>query len=436
VYTSLGFYDKALENFGNALAVLEEIGAKLDIANVTGSIGSAYQSQGSYDSALEYFLRALAVYEELDAKYGVASATGNIGNVYWFLGDYDNALKYYEKNLAAASEIRAKLGVAVGIGNIGCVYTVKDYEGYDAVKGEEYLLKALALSGEINAKEKIAYWHEYLACLYENEKRWEDFAFHYKKYHETEKEVQSESAKKQANLMEQQRQTAEREKALAAERAEARATQNVLHQVLPPSIADRLVKGEKVADYFQNVSILFADIVGFTPIASRMPAKVVLAFLNHVFGAFDDIIEKHGCEKIKTIGDGYLAVAGAPIPCADHAERIARAALDMLEDIHLPEDIRRHLPNGLQFSIRIGIHTGPAFGGIIGAKRFVYDIYSDAVNIAARMESHGEPGKIHCSDDFAHHLQNRDEAFVFKEREEMDIKGKGKMRTYFLEKNI
>lgn len=240
--------------------------------------------------------------------------------------------------------------------------------------------------------------------------------------------------------MEQRNQAADREKNLAIERERSDVTTKILHQVLPPSIADRLIKGEKVADYFSQISILFADIVGFTPIASKMPARKVLAFLNYVFGEFDIIIEKHGCEKIKTIGDGYMAVAGAPIECADHAERIARAAVEMMGDIQLPEDIRASLPKGAKFNIRIGINIGPAFGGIVGENRFVYDIYSDAVNTAARMESHGEPNKIHVSEDFAFHLQNRMDmmnddlgGITFEERDEIEIKGKGKMKTYFLE---
>ena len=128
-----------------------------------------------------------------------------------------------------------------------------------------------------------------------------------------------------------------------------------------------------------------------------------------------------------------MAVAGAPIACDDHAERLARAAMDLMEDIQLSDDIRKSLPKDSVFHLRIGLHTGSAFAGIIGDKGFVYDVYSDAVNLAARMESSGQAGRIHCSSDFAHHLQNRDESFVFEERDEIEIKGKGKMRTYFLE---
>ncbi|MBI3260081.1 MAG: adenylate/guanylate cyclase domain-containing protein, partial [Ignavibacteriae bacterium] len=156
--------------------------------------------------------------------------------------------------------------------------------------------------------------------------------------------------------------------------------------------------------------------------------------LNYVFGEFDRIMKQHGCEKIKTIGDGYMAVAGAPIRCDDHAERIVSAAFEMVATTLLPEEIRQYLPKGTNFGVKIGVHTGSAIAGVFGNERFVYDVYSDAVNTAARMESHGEVGKIHVSEDLMKSLS--DSSFRFIPRGEMNIKGKGAMKTYFLEKSI
>jgi class 3 adenylate cyclase len=272
-------------------------------------------------------------------------------------------------------------------------------------------------------------------------KRWEGFAAHFRKFYELEKEVQSEESKRQAERIEQQKRAAEREKQQSVERAQATATRELLDLVLPASIATRMLAGEKrIADYFPNVSILFADIVGFTALATEVPPDVVIDLLNHVFDIFDEIIRRNGCEKIKTIGDGYMAVSGAPEECSDHAERIARAALEMMEDIHLTDEIRKHLPKGTVFSVRIGIHTGAAVCGVIGRERFVWDVYSDAVNTAARMETNGEPGRIHVSREFAWLLRSRQrlakgtEEFHLEERGEVEIKGKGMMKTYFLEK--
>ena len=439
VYYFLGSYDKALEYYHKALAVHEELGAKSSVALVTGNIGNVYYSLGSYDKALEYYAKALAVHEELGEKSGVARVTGNIGGVYSDLGTYDKALEYSAKALAVHEELGEKSGVATVTGNIGSVYATSKFEGYDAVKAEEYLLKAIAICTEIGAKAFLVEFHKSLADLYKQEEKWKEFALYFEKYIEIKDELNIEETKKQDTIREQQK-AIELAKATAA--AKLNATTTLLHKVLPESIATRIIAGEKdIADYFPFVSILFADIAGFTPISAGMPAYVVVRFLNYVFGTFDVIMKKHGCEKIKTIGDGYMAVAGAPIECADHAERMALAALEMQDDIRLPEEFREYLPEGVDFGIRVGLHTGSVVGGVIGDERFVYDIYSDSVNTAARMESHGEPDKIHVSHEYYIHLQNRfamtkniTHGMTFEKRGEMAIKGKGMMKTYFLEK--
>ena len=200
---------------------------------------------------------------------------------------------------------------------------------------------------------------------------------------------------------------------------------------MPPTIANRIIAGEQnIADRFDSASVLFADVVGFTPMTASMPASAVLEFMNFVFAHFDGIAAKHGCERIKTIGDGYMAVCGAPVECEDHAERIARMAMEMLKDVALPASITEHLPAGVEFEIRIGLHTGSITGGVIGVGKLAYDIYGDAVNTASRMESHGEAGKIHVSEEFASAVGS---SFSFTERGELEVKGKGMLRTYFLE---
>jgi class 3 adenylate cyclase len=171
--------------------------------------------------------------------------------------------------------------------------------------------------------------------------------------------------------------------------------------------------------------------------SADMPAHIVVRLLNHIFSEFDHIIKKYGCEKIKTIGDGYMAIAGAPVVCDDHAERMAGAAMDMLDVLQLPEAIHAHLPAGSRLQIRIGMHTGAVVAGVVGEDRFVYDVYSDAVNTAARMESHGESGRVHVSSEFVQHLQSRKSdtnSYSLESRGVIDVKGKGKMETFFLER--
>ncbi|MBS1537719.1 MAG: tetratricopeptide repeat protein [Bacteroidetes bacterium] len=445
IYIDIEDYPQTLEYFHKSLSLVEEIGVKDAVANMLSNIGIVYCRMLDYPKAIEYLQNALTISEEMGFKVSIVRCYINIGYFYKGMGEYSIALKYMKLAMDMTEELGLKELSANNLGNIGELYAEKSFDGYNPEKAEEYLLKAIDYYKDVSQKQNQCDFYKSLANLYRNENKWEEADRCFQKYHEIYVEIRSDDTKNVIRNFGYERKVAERDKEIAIAKAAADAEMNVttslLHKVLPASIATRLIKGETIADYFTSVSILFADIVGFTPIASKMPARKVLGFLNYVFGEFDRIIEKHGCEKIKTIGDGYMAVAGAPITCEDHAERIARAAIEMMGDIKLPDDIRSSLPKGAIFNIRIGINIGPAFGGIVGENRFVYDIYSDSVNTAARMESHGEPNKIHVSEEFVFHLQNRMDmtnddlgGITFEERDEIEIKGKGKMKTYFLER--
>ena len=209
----------------------------------------------------------------------------------------------------------------------------------------------------------------------------------------------------------------------AALQAEIAKSEFLLQNILPTEIISRLKKDpDTIAQDFTDVTIMFADIVGFTEFSSgRNPASVVER-LNAVFSRLDALTEAHGLEKIKTIGDSYMVVGGLPTPRADHATAVADLALDVL-------DAMREL-DGTEDTIRIGINSGPVVAGVIGKKKFAYDLWGDAVNIAARMESHGEPGRILVSAATRELLR---ETFVCTPRGVIDIKGKGAMETYYLE---
>ncbi len=444
VYDNLLDDQLALKHYKKALAIYEEIGNKGGIASSLGNIGIIYNHFSDFAQAINYHQNSLIINTEIGNKGGIAINLGNIANVYIYLSDYPQALNYLQKAIAIHEEIGNKLGIALGLGKIGVLYTKNAFEKYNIEKATEYILKTIAILEDIGEKKNLYEYYHVLAELYETQEKWKEFAIIYKKYHCLKEEVQSEDAKKQAGIMEQHRQAAEREKeieiAKAAAAAKLNATTSLLHRVLPESIANRMIDGEEnISDFFPSVSILFADIQGFTAISANMKAIDVVRFLNFVFGEFDRIIKLHGCEKIKTIGDGYMAVAGAPIECEDHAELLANAALEMQGTIYLPEDIRQTMPAGARFGIRIGLHTGPVVAGVIGEERFVYDIHSDAVNLASRMESSGEVDRVHVSADFANHLQDRfkktknnHHGIRFEDRGEIEIKGKGKMKTYFL----
>ena len=218
--------------------------------------------------------------------------------------------------------------------------------------------------------------------------------------------------------------TLERSRARAAIEAERERADALLLNVLPPQIAERLKAGEQViADAHPDVTILFADIVGFTTQTAGMAPEAVVAQLDDIFSAIDALVARYGLEKIKTIGDAYEVVGGAPTARPDHAEAVADLALDLLDQV-------AGMPLGdAPVTLRIGIDSGRAVGAVIGSHKFTYDLWGDAVNTASRMESHGVPGRIHVTDRVRRRLEG---SFRFEPRGEIEVRGKGTMETWFL----
>jgi adenylate cyclase len=217
----------------------------------------------------------------------------------------------------------------------------------------------------------------------------------------------------------------QRKQAEAALKLQQEQTEKLLLNILPKPIAERLQKEQKlIADHFDDVSVLFADLVGFTEFSAQKTPTQLVEILNGIFSEFDRLSELHGLEKIKTIGDAYMVVGGLPTPREDHSEAIALLALDMQAALR-----RFNLKIGENFQLRIGLHSGSVVAGIIGISKFSYDLWGDTVNIASRMESNGLPGKIQVTVATYERLK---EQFVFEERGQIPIKGKGNMLTYWL----
>ena len=208
-------------------------------------------------------------------------------------------------------------------------------------------------------------------------------------------------------------------------RVEREKSERLLLNVLPKTIADRLKQGETtIADSFPDVTVLFADLGDFTRLAAEVPAPELVHLLNEIFSKFDWLAELHLLEKIKTIGDAYMVVGGLPTPRPDHVEAVAEMALDMQKVV-----TKLHVADGKGFDLRIGISTGPVVAGIIGSKKFIYDLWGDTVNIASRMESLGQLGAIQVSESTYERLKDK---YTFERRGKIEVKGKGKMTTYFL----
>jgi adenylate cyclase len=201
-------------------------------------------------------------------------------------------------------------------------------------------------------------------------------------------------------------------------------SERLLRNVLPAPVAARLKRRDEViADRFEEATVLFADIVDFTPLSAALPPEEVVELLDDVFTTFDRLVDERGLEKIKTIGDAYMVAGGIPVPRADHCEAVADMALGMLREC----DGWR--AKGRELRLRIGIDTGPVVAGVIGRRKFIYDLWGDTVNTASRMESHGVPGSIQVTERVRERLCDR---YRFESREPIDVKGKGIMPAWIL----
>jgi len=200
---------------------------------------------------------------------------------------------------------------------------------------------------------------------------------------------------------------------------------SLLLNILPQAIIDRLGDGETtIADRYDSVTVLFSDLIGFTSISSELEPQLLVSELNRLFSEFDALCERTEVEKIKTIGDAYLAVGGLPGTRADHATAVAELALGMVEAI-----ARLNVSSGRDWRIRIGVHSGPAVAGVIGTRKFVYDVWGDTVNVASRLESSAEPNRIHVSEPVAEALRG---TFDLEPRGTIDLKGKGDTESFLL----
>ena len=478
VYQRLSDYPKAIEYYEKALQINEEIGNKNYIATNLGNIGSVFFRLSNYNNAIEYSKKALQIFEELGIKDGISANLGQIGGVYLSLSDYSKALEYFEKALQINEEIGNKLGIGTNLENIGYIYkelsnftkaleyfysslnfkeeignkigiastllnigeTYKELS--DFPKAIESIKKSLELSLEIGSKEIQKHCLEVFSQIYDNIGEIEQAFIYYKQFIEVKDEILSEETKNKAQQFDQRRKIEEDEKSRQLKLARFQEQEKILHNILPSKIADRILNQETfIADHFNSVSVLFMDLVGFTALSSIVPPKQLVYLLDTIFQRADEVLEKFGLEKIKTIGDGYLAVANVTTPLEEHQKASALAALQLLETMR---DFKVNIPSDIgettwtkdmnDIEIRIGIHTGEVVAGIIGKNKYTYDLWGDAVNIASRMESHSEAGRIHISEDFAKSIENHPE-FSIIPRGEITIKGKGIMNTYWLEKS-
>ncbi len=471
IYSDLKNFESALKYYNKALKIHEANNNRRGIANILGNMGTAYLDSKQFDMALEKFEKALQLWELFGNKFGIATNLGNIAITYNYLSDFKLALMYYEKALSINEEIGNKFGSAAIMGNLGGLYfnltqdtvisrlkeknsSISFDKDYNLEKSIEYSEKATQLAESIGSKDMLREFYGFLEKAYALKKDFKKAYQYQKEWIELRDSIFSVQKTKEIAKLEAIKQGEINEKEIKLRDLELtrknneqyvlilgfgggaimlllvfferRKSEKLLLNILPAKIAKRLKNNEKrIADRFENTAIIFLDIVGFTSYSNDTDPVKVVSVLNEIFTKFDSLTKEYGLEKIKTIGDCYMAAAGLPDP---HPQPILSTAEFALHAQQLMQDYTTK--DGHKLHFRIGIDSGPVVAGVIGERKFSYDLWGDAVNTASRMESTGLPNEIQVTENFAKSLEGH--GITCEERGEINIKGKGVIKTYLL----
>ncbi|MBS1560982.1 MAG: tetratricopeptide repeat protein [Bacteroidetes bacterium] len=482
VYYSTGDFPSALEHYGIALATCEDLGNTKGVAALTSNMGGVFYSTGDHNAALEHFRRALAIHRASDYTVGVAIVIANMAKVYHTIGDYSTAMEYFRQALEMHEELGNQATLALETGNmiLALIENNKYEEATEMIErqgamqmddpivqaqhsanhsrlaehrgdlevAKEHLLRAVAIAVESGARADEAGFHVKLRDLAKKRNDFAGYVEHNDEYQRITEDIRGREATLKMAMMEAERNMEGERRAREKERA-------LLYGALPETVANRMLRGEDVSgDHFDHASVMFLDIVGFTANSHDLEPRAVTKLLDIVFNAFDELCDKHNVTKIKTIGDAYLAIA-FPHEHRSTELNIASVALGI-------QQLQFTWPDQSPLKFRIGLHSGPVVAGVIGKRRLQYDVWGDTVNVASRMESAGEPGRVHVSDAFAIQLKANTEytiqnaikesrnteshevqlvtrhsslvtQLVTQLRGDIDIKGKGTMKTHWLE---
>ncbi|MBL7872581.1 MAG: tetratricopeptide repeat protein [Cyclobacteriaceae bacterium] len=469
VYDHQGNYTEALSSYYAALKIDEELGDEAGMSRLYNNIGLVYYNQRKYSEALENLFASLKLKEKLGNKAALVSTYNNIGNVYGRQGNYPDALKNYRAALTINEEIGNKDGIATSYGNIGIVnYQLKKYGDAYA-----YLRNALQLSVEIGAKHHIRDSYKGLSELDSATNNWRSAYHNHKMFiqyrdslineENTRKTVQTAmnyefDKKEQATRFQQEKKDALAKQEMQKQKIvrnslmggfatvflflvvvyrqrnkvkkEKKRSDELLLNILPAEVAEELKEtGAAMAKSFDRVTVLFTDFKGFTNISEQLSPQDLVKEIDYCFRAFDTIINKYGIEKIKTIGDSYMCAGGLPATNLTHPEDVVNAGIE-IRDFMLTYKKERESKEAIAFEIRIGIHTGPVVAGIVGIKKFAYDIWGNTVNLASRMESSGEAGKINISQSTYELIKTK---FRCEQRGKIIAKNLGEIDMYFVE---
>ncbi len=473
IYMNQENYSKALEYYLRSLDLKQENGDQSGVAITMSDIGGAYRELEDYPKSLDYYSQSLSIFEQIDHQFGIAEAYSNIGILYYKQGEYSQALEYHKKSLSFNEHLGDKNGIAVSVNNIGDIYQKQgDYD--QALK---YCLRGYTISVSIHS---LLRKRASCSCLYDTYKAMGDGnkALYYLEQlnavmdsldtQETTKKLEQMEFQKvilqdsiarveEARLIQAAHEADIRQKenarnisfivgafflllagsfytrwryvrqSKASIQIEKDRSENLLLNILPKEVAQELKESGKAAPKkYESVTILFTDFKDFTKLAASIPATKLVVELNEIFGQFDDIMDEFGIEKIETIGDAYLAASGLPRENSDHALRCVRAAFRMVAFLD-----QRNENSEINWNARIGIHSGPVIAGVVGKKKFAYDLFGDSVNTASRIESNGQVGKVNISQ-ATYELLKSEPDLVFESRGRIAAKGKGEIEMYFV----
>ena len=439
----LGDHEQALKYNQQALELLKEFPNPDQEMYIAKNLGEIYRVKGENQDAMDYLNVQMEIAKRIGSKSEIASAYGNLGLVFIAVKDYSKGNEYLQKAISISNELGIRAEEAGWKAALGDLYGISDFEHYDARKSENYLKEALKVHKELGQKREEYRTHFSISKLYETLNRVGEAFHHFKLYHDLEREVMNEQAKKQAVELELIRKIEQIERSNQESLIRFKEKERILHDILPIEIANRIVSGETmIAEQHDNVSIIFADIVSFTETALRLQAAEVVGTLNGLFTDFDALALELGIEKIKTLGDAYMGACGIPTLRENHAEKITEFAFRVLD-----VSKKHRFPGHDIIKVRIGLHCGPVIAGVIGGHKYTYDLWGDTVNTASRMESQGQREEVHVSESFVRNLcgLSGSESFPdtitlsfgvisIHDRGTMQIKGKGEMRTFFLRK--
>lgn len=465
VYSIMGNHQNTVKYYQNAIQILRHENDSLSIASALLNAGDELINVNSLDSALKYTNEAEIIFNRIDSKVGRAYSLGNLGMIYAKLGLDLKAEYHMNKAILILQELHEYYPIAVYLTYISEIYSEKGEEQLAI----NYARLSLDLALRHGMKKQVSDAYLTLYKISELAGKPEEAFTYYKNYIAYKDSVSNitsvqqmadlrtefEVSKKQieVDLLNQQKKTQQIiviatvialilicllafglyrrylfiQKTKQIIEKERNHSDELLLNILPKETANELkLNGKVEAKKFESVTVLFSDFKAFTKYAEQLSPELLVERVDYYFSGFDQIMEKYGLEKIKTIGDAYMCAGGLPFPSHDHAHKMVGAALEMAKFVNDAKKEHSTAP----FELRIGINTGPVVAGVVGTKKFAYDIWGDTVNIAARMESSSEAGKINISEN-TYQLIN--EAFECAYRGEIEVKNRGMMKMYYVE---